>query len=200
MKNAQAVRERILSATEALIRQSSGSSADITTRAVAARAGVGVGLINYHFQSKDQLITLCVQRMIGQVVSSFSPHARPGATDRERLTDWASEVFEFLFGNAALSRISILGDFAQYAPVGNSAHTQAGFALALQNDVRPSDRALLTFVLTTAMQAAFLGGRAEGARLGFDFDAPEGRRAYITRLVDVLCRGFQPEPEKEPCL
>lgn len=51
-----------------LIEQYNGDTKSITARMIAEQAGIGLGLINYHFGSKDKLITECVQRIIGEVV------------------------------------------------------------------------------------------------------------------------------------
>jgi AcrR family transcriptional regulator len=110
MKKSSNIKENIIEVTTELIRQSGGDINDITIRMIAEKANVGTGLINYHFQSKENLITLCVQRIIENVVMEFSPLDRHYQNDRERLTDWAIQVFDFLFENKAISRISILGD------------------------------------------------------------------------------------------
>jgi len=189
IRNASEVRERILTAAMALIHEGNGDVAALTTRAIAQRAGVGVGLINYHFQSKENLITQGVQRMIANVVASFAPADRPTDSPAERLTDWAAQVFEFLFANPSLSRISILADFSQPSETSNSVRTQLGLTHALPANWPAGQKALLTFVLTTAMQAAFLGGECNASRLGYAFDTPENRRAYIARLVRLLMGG-----------
>ncbi len=48
-------KQRILKATMALLEETQDSD-KITIREIAARAGVGVGLINYHFQTREKLL------------------------------------------------------------------------------------------------------------------------------------------------
>ena len=60
---------------------------------------------------------------------------------------------------------------------------------ALKNDVADGDRAILAFTLLSAMQTAFLGGQTAGMLLGFDLTVPEGRAAYVTKLVNMLFEG-----------
>ena len=192
MSDLSTVKERIMAAATALIENGSGDIAAITTRAIAKEAGVGASLVNYHFQSKDHLITLCVQRMIAQVVAGFKTDSPPSQTDRQRLTDWAARVFDFLFENASLSRISILGDLAAYTPDCNAVHTQLGFTLAMTGRTPPGDRDMLAFVLTAAMQVAFLAGDVGAERVGADFSTREGRRAWIARLTALLYGGAAP--------
>lgn len=152
---------------------------------IAEKAGVGLGLINYHFGSKENLITECVQRIIGKVVSGFRIE-QEFQTDKERLTAWATYVFDFLFEHSAISRISILGDFQNYTENCNSVLTQRGFSFSLKNDILNKDKPMLVFILTAAMQAAFLGNDTVNQLLGYDFTKPTDRAAYIRNLVDIL--------------
>lgn len=156
---------------------------------IAEQADIGLGLINYHFESKDNLITECVQRIIGTVVAGFHMEEE-FETDKERLIAWAVYVFNFLFENPAISRISILGDFQNYVVNCNSVLTQRGFMLSLGNDVPDGDKSILVFILTAAMQAAFLGNETVKQILGYDFTKSEDRAAYISKVIDVLFEGM----------
>ena len=190
MKKTSNIKENIIEVTTELIRQSDGDINDITIRMIAEKANVGTGLINYHFQSKENLITLCVQRIIGNVVMKFSPLDRHYQNDRERLTDWAIQVFDFLFDNKAISRISILGDLSDYSVDSNSVKTQRGFMLAMRN-VNDVDKNMLSFVLTSVMQTAFLSENVGVELLGYDFSDRSSRNVFITRLVSVIFDGIR---------
>ena len=101
------VKNHIIEITTELIEQYNGNIKDITARMIAKKADVGLGLINYHFGSKDKLITECVQRIIGKIVTEFQM-TRQYKSDKERLTACATYVFHFLFEHSAISRVSIL--------------------------------------------------------------------------------------------
>jgi AcrR family transcriptional regulator len=189
MKNQINIKEHIIHVTTQLIQQSSGNIAEITTREIAREANVGVGLINYHFQSKDNLITICVQRIIREVVQSFSPMEKEYQSDKERLTDWAIRVFDFLFENPAISRLSILGDMYDYTLDSNSVRTQKGFLYALK-DVKESDKNILSFILTSVMQITFLSSKTNRELIGYNLNEPSERSAFITRLVAALFDGI----------
>ncbi len=185
MKNTNDIKENIISVTTELIEESNGNIKDITARAIAEKAGVGLGLINYHFGSKDNLITICVQRVIGKIIAGFNTE-KEYASDKERLIAWATYVFDFLFANPAISRISILGDLQNYTTNCNSVHSQKGFMIALTNDIDDKDKPFLSFILTSAMQTAFLSGTAAKELLGYDFAKQVDRAAFIERLVTVI--------------
>lgn len=186
-KNAN-VKNHIIEVTTKLIEKHDGSIKDITARMIAAKAGVGLGLINYHFGSKEKLITECVQRIIGKVVTEFQM-TEQYETDKERLTNCATYVFNFLFEHSAISRVSILGDLQNYTENCNSVLTQRGFTLSLKSDISNEDKSMFVFILTAAMQIAFLGSETIKQLLGYDFTKIEDRAAYIGKLVDLLFEG-----------
>ena len=174
--------------TTELIEKHNGNIKDITARMIATKADVGLGLINYHFGSKEKLITECVQRIIGKVVTEFQM-TNQYETDKEHLTDCATNVFNFLFEHSAISRISILGDLQNYTENCNSVLTQRGFSLSLRNDISNEDKSMFVFILTVAMQAAFLGSETIKQLLGYDFTKTEDRATYINKLVGILYKG-----------
>ncbi|MCI6007613.1 MAG: TetR/AcrR family transcriptional regulator [Ruminococcus sp.] len=176
--------------TTGLIQQYNGDTKNITSRMIAEKAGVGLGLINYHFGSKENLITECVQRIIGKVVTEFQM-TENFETDKERLTSCAICVFNFLFENSAISRISILGDFQNYTANCNSVLTQLGFSMMVKNHVTGKNKSMLMFILTAAMQTAFLGSETVKQLLGYDFEKPEDRASYIRNLVNILFNGME---------
>lgn len=44
----------------------------ITVRQVAERANVGIGLINYHFKSKDNLLSIAIAEIMAKIATGFS--------------------------------------------------------------------------------------------------------------------------------
>lgn len=179
------VKENIINVTTKLIEESDGDVKKITARNIAERAKIGLGLINYHFQSKDNLITICVQRIINNVILGFDMSADYN-NDKERLTAWAIYVFEFLYKNSAISRISILDDLKNYTENCNSVKTQKGFMFALNKDVDEKNKQLLSFILTCAMQTAFLSKGSSKSIIGYDLEIKSERSEFITNLVNML--------------
>lgn len=182
-------RELIIKNTIQLIEQSHGNIAEITTRKIAAQAHVGIGLINYYFTSKEQLITYCVQQIIDQVVQNFTM-TQPFTQDADRLTAWATLVFDFLFEHEALSKISILGDLHDYRDPNNSLQTQRGLRRALHESREDND--LIVFTLVSTMQTAFLAYTVHTTILNYDFSQPEQRSAFIKQLVARLLQTGTP--------
>lgn len=183
------IKNRIIEVTTELIEQYNGNIKDITARMIAEKADIGLGLINYHFGSKEKLITECVQHIIGQVVAGFHME-QEFQTDKERLSAWATYVFNFLFEHSAISRVSILGDCQNYTVNCNSVLTQRGFLLSLRDGISHEDKSMFVFILTATMQIAFLGSETVKQLLGYDFTKTDDRAAYIGKLVDILFEGM----------
>ena len=95
-------KELIIQASIELIEASEGNIRNITARSIADKSGVSLGLINYHFGSKDKLIAICCNRIINKTLMSMSPEnidytKGDGLTDKERLISYAKQTFEFIY-------------------------------------------------------------------------------------------------------
>ncbi|MHB8129729.1 MAG: TetR/AcrR family transcriptional regulator [Mobilitalea sp.] len=189
MKKANYVKEKIIAVTTDLIQSSSGKIEEITTRMIAEQAGVGIGLINYHFVSKDQLIEICVQRIISNVIASFRPEVSSKLNPIERLKIVAKLVIDFLLANPAVSRISIVGDYNNPKILDNTMKTMVGFSNSLVNySCSEADKKILLFDLTSILQAAFLRKDISKECFGLDFNKKEERDYFIDLNIEKLFR------------
>ncbi|MBB2183777.1 TetR/AcrR family transcriptional regulator [Lachnospiraceae bacterium MD1] len=184
-------RDKIITVTTELIIESQGDLSQVTARKIANKAEVGLGLIHYHFESKDQLITECVQRIIYKEIRSFVPQNteysdNPIEADKQRLTYWAKQVFEFFYANKSISRVSILGDLRNNLTSSNSVDMQRGLLRALTSDIDDAKKKFMIFSLTSIMQAAFLQDNAVKNRLGFDFTKQNDRELFINSVIEEL--------------
>ena len=64
-------KETLIQAATTLIEERGEHIEEITVREICKNAGVGLGLVNYHFGSKDKLIEICVERIINGIVEHF---------------------------------------------------------------------------------------------------------------------------------
>lgn len=199
MKKSEDMKERIIRAATELIEEGSGKAEKITTRMIADKAGIGVGLIHYHFQTKERLVELCVQRIIGQVIARFKPSGAEALKGSEALKSVAREVADFLAENPSISRISILGDCAAPTLQDNTARTMQGFAKTFGGprgmdsgggteaggDADAMLRARL-FTLTSTLQAAFLRKDISRELFGYDINDKRERDQFVGWLTDQL--------------
>lgn len=191
MLKADEAKKTIIEAATELLMRSSGDINEITTRMIAEKAGVGVGLINYHFQTKDSLIEICVQRIIHQVTGNFRPLLEPDLKGNERLKIVVKLVADFLMNNQAISRISILGDYSRPASHDNTMNTVDGFSKALVKEGKEigGGQKSSLFALTSVLQAAFLRKDLTAELFGYDFNDKAERDLFIDLMVETLFAG-----------
>ena len=184
------IKELLIDQTIALIKESDGKPESITARAIAQRSGVALGLINYHFGSKDNLLAECSNKIINDLLSGMKPELikaeDDGLSDRERLTVYAKQTFEYLFANRAIVKMSILSDFSSYRADSNSALTQKGFQMAMRGDIPEKKKRLISFSLASSMQTAFLAADESKKITGYDLNTKKGRGSFIEDTVNML--------------
>lgn len=184
MGKSEQVKENIIEATIDLLKKSNGNINNITIRDIAEKVGVGTGLINYHFGSKDNLIELCVQRIISNVITVFKPQLSKNMNAADRLKETAKQVMDFLLANPEISKISILGDMAAPKLIDNTMRTVVGFHALIENKLENTK--ILTYCFTLIIQGAFLRKDITKESIGFDFNNKEERDSFIDFIVDKL--------------
>lgn len=185
MQKSEKTRERILESTLALMREGGHDLEALTIRGIAERAGVSVGLINHHFGSKEKLVEQCVQRIIGGVISAFTPSI-PTADPVGKLQCVAKQVADFLMNNPAISRQSILGDLAHPEAADNTMRTAEGFARRFAGAVPNQADLRRAFLLTAILQVSFLRKETLADSIGIDFFSKPERDAYIDAWVEQI--------------
>lgn len=190
-------KEKIIEATTLLINENQGDLNLVTARKIADRAEVGLGLINYHFGSKEQLVTECVQKILAEQIKVYVPDDVTVEStieeDKKRLTDWAKQIFEFIYENRSIVSISVLGDMRNNLEMSNSVYTQIGLEQAIRSNMDDRKKKQMIFTLTSTMQGAFMQDNVVKSQLGFDFSKKEDREQYIDSLVNLLFMGVENE-------
>lgn len=69
--NEQDGRQAIIDAARTILNEADDIE-KITVRQIAERAGVGIGLINYHFKSKDNLLSIAVGDVMTKTIWNFT--------------------------------------------------------------------------------------------------------------------------------
>ncbi|MDE5802024.1 MAG: TetR/AcrR family transcriptional regulator [Lachnospiraceae bacterium] len=188
-------KEAIIQATIDLIQEKGEQLQEITVREICKRADVGLGLLNYHFENKDKLIELCVERMVNGIVDHFHSiqEKTEGLDPMEKLSYLGNMTLTFLFEHYAVSRISMLADMRAPNEDDNTHKTYSAY-LPLVAACRPDwDRETLerkTFCLIAAMQQSFLRSKVILQTQGIDLTNPKERRAFHDKMLrDILGEG-----------
>ena len=177
------MKEKIIDVTMDLIKEKKGNTNLITIRESAKRVEVGVGLINYHFQSKENLVDICVQKIINGVIAQSKPNME-NLSPMEKLKCSVKIPIDFLMSNPDISKISILGDLAQGQQADNTFQTLARYYHYAKEVDFSEDNYFKTVFLIHGLQGIFL--RWELYKDKFDFSNKEERDNLIDALVEKI--------------
>lgn len=185
-------KEAIVQAATALMEEKENHLDEITVREICKRAGVGLGMVNYHFGSKENLVGLCVERKINAVIGQFRKmqEETDDLAPLEKLELLGNMTLNFLFGHGSISKISVLADM-QSPGIGDNTHRTYQAYLPLVAACRPDWEEETvrrkTFCLITIMQQAFLRQEVVSQMLGVDLGTETGRRAFHAQILhDIL--------------
>ena len=186
-------KERILKAAKALMDETDDLES-VTMRQIAQRAGVGVGLINYHFQTKEHLLEVCIQRIISRVIDGFEPmyRALDGMPPLDKLKTLLKSTASFLAAQPGLSRTSIVTDMISPSPGDNTTQTISVYLPVIREvcpDAPKGEVFRKLHTLVAAVQAAFLRRDGLKAARKLDYDNKNARDAFIDALADDLFGG-----------
>lgn len=186
------IKEKIISATIALINRSDGLVENITVREIAQKADVAVGLINYHFGSKKNLVEICVQRIISHVMETFSETAdsadKEDAADNNKsdMASFTASVFTFLKNNPEISKISMLSDLSRPNIKSNSSVSCRAIFKAIPDTETEDIRKIKAFMLLSAIQSAFLNRQIGSELLGFNLNCESDYKRFFRLVTEIL--------------
>ena len=178
-------KERILTATIDILNEEA-SPEKITVRQIAERAGVSIGAINYHFQSKDNLLNEAVGRIIGDVAASWYQPFQPLDVDpltrlRKLFKESAKIIVRYpKFVELTFSHALLHDDFG--VPM---------LIVPLLREILGPNRSelelrLLAFELVVSMQVAVLRSEAFRRYSGIDLHDEVQREAALDILIDNI--------------
>lgn len=191
------VRDRILDAALVLFAQHGYHGT--TTRRICERAGVPLGSLHYHFESKEALYAAVLDSMLREEAeigrAMQEELAGNGATGGRgtRLERMVRRWVEFLFQHPAVARIGLhrivedgVEDFPADAPSPLPAGRGVEVLLERTLGISPTPEARAQVLAANDIVAGFVGGAAHHARiLGVPADSP-AYRDLVTRTVLAL--------------
>ncbi len=92
---------------------------EITSRKIAERAKINLSTINYHFASKDELINIAVNKLIGDVANNYFEDIKNNAkSPRDNLRDFLTRISDIAvdyrkYTKEMITYILLKGDFNQ---------------------------------------------------------------------------------------
>ncbi len=190
MKRSLDTRNNIMTSTIEVMHESE-SLDDITIRSIAKKAGVGIGLINYHFQTKENLVNVSVRHFIGSIIATWPNQIQKKPKSATKLLIAMLEsCADFLADYPRISRISIQYDHLNPSSDDNTQQTIEGILPVLQLHYESKADAnklnLLAGQIVSSLQMAFMRSNIHNSKLGFDFFDKSQRDSFIEAIVVQL--------------
>lgn len=109
MSEKDTAKQKLMEVTIQFICQGKKPS-EITVADITEKAGVGNGMVNYHFQSKDNLMRAAVKKVLECAQKNLSEKVRAYGAEspRERMAIILKEAMEVMSQNPEICKIAIL--------------------------------------------------------------------------------------------
>jgi AcrR family transcriptional regulator len=178
-------RDRIIRATIDILDEEENLN-KITVRRIAERAGVGVGLINYHFQTKENLLNEAVLSVMSQEAGRWlQPAEIPDADPLVRLRVMIRQVAGIAIRYPKFAKILI-----SHALLRGNMEAESMVLPTLRQILGPgrdeTQVRLIAFQLIASMQVAFMRENAFRNYSGINISDDRQRDQAIDTLVDNL--------------
>ncbi|MDR0493311.1 MAG: TetR/AcrR family transcriptional regulator [Nitrososphaerota archaeon] len=181
----QDLRQKIIDTTKTLLDEVEDIE-KITIRQIAKRANVGIGLINYHFKSKNNLLSMAIGDVMKQTITKFTKndnyyYMEPVA----KLKTLLKELCELVRNNEKLTHFMMLQEITQgsmQAPLYIVPLLREIFG-EQNNDIQLRIAALQ---IIQPIQISGLNTDAFYMYSGIDMTNSEQRNRFIDTLIDNL--------------
>ncbi len=179
-------KKKLLDATAVLL-DTTDNPDDITVRKIAEAAGVGVGLINYYYESRDQLIHEAVSLKMASL-ASIMEHQEDSSNDPvQYLKEMLISISDIGMKDRKMYKISaeyelLNGDF------GTCLYLLPILRKIYNGKKSETDLRLLAFQIIIAMQSISLRQQAFHMYSGIDIENKSGRDGLINLIIDNLIK------------
>ncbi|MDF2986376.1 MAG: TetR family transcriptional regulator [Eubacterium sp.] len=189
MSQKETAKQRLVSVTRELICK--GKKPDeITVAEITETAGVGNGMVNYHFQSKDNLIKTAVREVIFKAKEKFPEKLEKWKElpVKERMVFILTEVSDFLADNPEVSRIAILDNLAENDGQTHILSDLDVFNNCLYELLQGDTKKILinNFLIAGVFNFVFLKADIIKKQTGFDFYNSEHRSKAVSDFVNEM--------------
>ena len=184
------LKEKIINTTTKMIVEL-GDVSEITVRDIALESEVGVGLINYHFQTKENLINICIVRIISKFIEELeSIYMNLDMSPIDKLKHVFKLKCNFIVSNPEISKISMMIDLNSSGINDNTDQAAMVHLNVLRelfgNEKTDSELFTIFHTISSSIQVAFLRSNVFKLHTGIDFFDTEQREKFIDKLIEKV--------------
>jgi AcrR family transcriptional regulator len=188
----ESTKQKIISATLDLLRET-GDLNEISIRKIVKKAGIkGVGLINYHFGTRDNLINEAVRTDTNALIDQWDEiYEKMEQEPSEKLRIMLKGTGDLTDVNPMFGKISILYDILNPAGDDNTSRTIEKYMMIIKEifpDKNDQDIKIITHTLISAVQLAFLRADVMKKFTGLDIFEKEQRDTIIEIIINTIIK------------
>lgn len=177
-------KEKIMDVVEKLLRQKKDMS-KITNREIAFIAGVNSALINYYYQSRENLIHLAVGNCMEDIAETILHESSIDQNPIIRLKSLMKAISDFAFDNFTFAEVAFNSE------IKNGGINTVQMIIPLLKEILRDTKTdvelkLMAFQLIIPMQALFLNAATYSKYLFIDAQSSSARNELLDMLVDNL--------------
>ncbi|MEN6317080.1 MAG: TetR/AcrR family transcriptional regulator [Clostridiaceae bacterium] len=178
---------KIYQATLELLASGEDAS-QISTRQIAAKAGVNLALVNYYYQSKENLLSEVVGNMMGKIISQIiEDDSSPGDAE-SRLKDILISTMDVAFMHENICKIAIMTELKRGCS--NSCAMVTPFLTEMFKGYSKADLDIIALQLMLPFHHIFLEPELYGRLLDTDFFNKQKRDQKINQMIECVLAGL----------
>jgi len=164
------------------------SDADsITTRQIAAKAGVNIALVNYYYKSKDNLLSEIVGKMMGNIISTEMRKGEMQENPEKKLRNILKVTADAAFENIGVCKIAINAELNRGCV--NSCIMVKPLLKEIFRDSRLNNLDTVALQLMLPFHHIILNPELYGKLLNTDFFNKQDRDQEIDRMISFILIG-----------
>jgi AcrR family transcriptional regulator len=189
MDEKDTAKQRLINVTIEFICQGKKPS-EITVADITEKAGVGNGMVNYHFQSKDNLmrtavkrVTLCAKNSLPEKLKSLN-----NSSAKERLVFLLKEATNIFADNPELCKIAVLDNLADNKGPAHLLSDVEVFSQCLKElfEDRMNIIWIKNYIIASFLDYIFLKADVIKKETNFDFFDKVQRYKLVENFIDEL--------------
>ena len=175
-------KEKLLLTVVELLEQNKDASL-YTNREIASMAGVNSALINYYFQSKENLLNKAVERRMQDMKEAFFVDDDKNLGPEERLRKTIKTFAGFTFKYHILSVIAVSSE-VKSGSLYTTQIIKGSLKEIFGTGIDETSLKLMAMQIIIPLQHMFLHREKFEEELGFDFNDEEKRNTLLDKLID----------------
>lgn len=176
-------RDKILQSTIALI-SSQEEIESITTRQIAQEAGVNPALINYHFQSKENLFNEAVGIQMANIIQQVLDSSQKESDPVRRLKELLITTADYSFRHNKIFKVGVADELKQGCR--NSCEMAMPMLKEIFPEMNRTELRIIALQLFLPFHNIVLYPEVYGEYLGADFFDQEERAQIIQQMTDSI--------------